>query len=32
MYPVAVPFNAGSTVAITGLDGDPLALYVIDVL
>lgn len=24
LYPVAVPFNAGVTVAITGMDGDPL--------
>lgn len=24
LYPVAVPFNAGATVAITGMDGDPL--------
>lgn len=26
LFPVAVPFNAGSTVAITGMDGNPLAL------
>jgi len=26
LYPVAVPFNRGSTVAITGLDGDPLPM------
>ena len=28
LYPVAVPFNVGSTVAITGMDGNPLTLYV----
>jgi len=26
LYPVAVPFNAGVTVAITGMDNDPLPL------
>ena len=26
LYPVAVPFNCGVSVAITGLDGDPLPL------
>ena len=26
LYPVAVPYNAGSTVAITGMGGDPLPL------
>ena len=28
LYPIAVPFNAGSTVAITGMEGNPLTLYV----
>lgn len=28
LYPVAVPFNCGVTVAISGLDNDPLPLYV----
>jgi hypothetical protein len=28
LYPVAVPFNTGTTVAITSLKGDPLQLYV----
>jgi hypothetical protein len=26
LYPVAVPFNCGVTVAITGMDNDPLPL------
>jgi hypothetical protein len=26
LYPIVVPFNAGSTVAITGMSGDPLPL------
>ena len=26
LFPIAVPFNAGSTVAITGMDGNPLTL------
>ena len=26
LYPVVVPYNAGSTVAITGMGGDPLPL------
>jgi hypothetical protein len=26
LYPIVVPYNAGSTVAITGMSGDPLPL------
>ena len=28
LFPVVVPFNAGATVAITGMDGNPLPRYV----
>ena len=28
IYPIAVPFNVGATVAITGMDGNPISLYV----
>ena len=26
LYPIVVPFNAGVTVAITGMNGDPLSV------